>query len=675
MLKFSVIVPVYNVEKYLHKCVDSILSQTFKNFECILVDDGSPDNCPRICDDYAKKDSRIKVIHKENGGLSSARNAGLDVAQGEYICFVDSDDYIAENLLKKVGSKFEETQSDMIVFNYNCVGENAEFFWYTRFEVDEYEINSNKERFDFILEKVLRSKINWESWNRVYKKKIIDKNQIRFVDNRRIFAEDLYFTMCYLLHAKKISVIEDKLYNYMSRPDSIMGQNKKIKVQKFVHLNKEIYCYIKEKQNKYFLKNYYRMFYLIMENETRNYSLESILNEILKMEKSLFFRRNLLKVIFKTKRVCCKNLISGERKKYIRYLIYSYKGIGGKLLRGGLHQIKKLYNALKNCLYAIKKVLKRIPNKIWKKNIYLLGTEDFGNLGDHMIAITEIEFLKQYYPKYNIIELPSSCYWKQIKEYQKNVKRRDRIFLHGGGNMGDLYPTADLIKTDAISRFPKNRILIFPQTIFFDDLESNKDRTMLDYAKAKRLTIATREKYSYQLGKDLYKNANIILTPDIVLYNNLQCEGKRTSIIRLCLRRDTERTLADEENDILLKSLSSYKIERFDMQLAYSVSVDERDKYIEDILQQYRTARLIITDRLHGMIFSAITGTPCIVLDSKSYKLKGCYEWIKNLSYIKFAEDVHQVANLIEEISKIKEICYTNGHLIKEFEQIIQAMK
>ena len=93
--KISVIVPIYNVEDYLHRCVDSIINQTYTNLEIILVDDGSPDNCLKICDEYAKKDSRIKVVHKKNGGLSDARNAGLEIATGEYIGFVDSDDYIS----------------------------------------------------------------------------------------------------------------------------------------------------------------------------------------------------------------------------------------------------------------------------------------------------------------------------------------------------------------------------------------------------------------------------------------------------------------------------------------------------------------------------------------------------------------------------------------------------
>ena len=96
----SVIVPIYNVEKYLARCVDSIVNQTYKNLEIILVDDGSPDRCPQMCDDYAEKDSRIKVIHKKNGGLSDARNAGMAVATGEYISFIDSDDWIETSMFE-----------------------------------------------------------------------------------------------------------------------------------------------------------------------------------------------------------------------------------------------------------------------------------------------------------------------------------------------------------------------------------------------------------------------------------------------------------------------------------------------------------------------------------------------------------------------------------------------
>lgn len=116
--KISVIVPVYKVEPYLSRCLDSIINQTYRNLEIILVDDGSPDRCGEICDEYARQDSRIRVIHKSNGGLSDARNHGIDVATGDYIAFVDSDDYIATDMYEKMLARLEFDNSDMVVCNY-----------------------------------------------------------------------------------------------------------------------------------------------------------------------------------------------------------------------------------------------------------------------------------------------------------------------------------------------------------------------------------------------------------------------------------------------------------------------------------------------------------------------------------------------------------------------------
>ena len=121
MPKVSIVVPIYNVEKYLEQCIDSIINQTLKEIEIILVDDGSPDNCPQICDDYVKKDSRIKVVHKTNGGLSSARNAGIEIATGDYIGFVDSDDYIELDMYEKMYNIAIENNVDFVMSDYYSV--------------------------------------------------------------------------------------------------------------------------------------------------------------------------------------------------------------------------------------------------------------------------------------------------------------------------------------------------------------------------------------------------------------------------------------------------------------------------------------------------------------------------------------------------------------------------
>ena len=121
MPTISVIVPVYKVEPYIRKCVDSILGQTFSDIQVILVDDGSPDQCGKICDEYAKQDNRVEVIHKENGGLSDARNEGVKYATGKYILFVDSDDYIAEDLVEKTVEVAETQNCDIVLFDYYYV--------------------------------------------------------------------------------------------------------------------------------------------------------------------------------------------------------------------------------------------------------------------------------------------------------------------------------------------------------------------------------------------------------------------------------------------------------------------------------------------------------------------------------------------------------------------------
>lgn len=117
--KVSVIIPVYKVEKYLDRCMESVVRQTYKNIEIILVDDGSPDNCPQMCDEWAKKDNRIKIIHKKNSGQADARNQGMKISTGEYICFVDSDDYIDRTEIEKCINNAVRNSSDVVIFSFN----------------------------------------------------------------------------------------------------------------------------------------------------------------------------------------------------------------------------------------------------------------------------------------------------------------------------------------------------------------------------------------------------------------------------------------------------------------------------------------------------------------------------------------------------------------------------
>ncbi|MGN0414937.1 MAG: glycosyltransferase family 2 protein [Agathobacter sp.] len=226
----SVIVPIYNVEKYLKECVDSILNQTYKNLEIILVDDGSPDDCGRICEEYAKKDGRIKVIHKENGGLSSARNAGLDICTGEYISFIDSDDYISEFFIEMMYAGACLNDSDVVT------GTGAENFLYDSDErpklagsVKECMIEEIEPR--KALEMMLYQNLPNGAQFRLYRRQIFDN--IRFPIG--YVFEDVATTHKTFIAAKRMAVVNAKIYAYRVRPDSIVRM--KFTQQKMVVVN------------------------------------------------------------------------------------------------------------------------------------------------------------------------------------------------------------------------------------------------------------------------------------------------------------------------------------------------------------------------------------------------------------------------------------------------------
>ena len=211
----SVIIPIYKVEKYLRKCIDSVLNQTYQDFEIILVDDCSPDNCPEICDEYAKKDSRIMVIHKENGGLSSARNAGIKVARGEYLAFVDSDDTIKENFLKTLVEGLEDNSADLCASKLKKVFENSNQELEQVF-TNSVEIVTDK-KFDYAL---TEDKYAGFVTSMLFKREILINNNLLF-DEQIFHGEDLPFTLEYLTHCDKVFFIDSGLYLYLIRENSI----------------------------------------------------------------------------------------------------------------------------------------------------------------------------------------------------------------------------------------------------------------------------------------------------------------------------------------------------------------------------------------------------------------------------------------------------------------------
>ena len=235
MPQISVIVPIYSTEKYIHKCINSILGQSFRDIEIILVNDGSEDNCGQIVNEYQKADARIKVIHKENGGLWSARNAGLDIATGKYISFIDSDDWVKREMLEEMYNKAEEHQADLVVCNYNKV--YADRTEENVLKVKEELIKLDQIGFqDYFYNYWFQNNHGREVCNKLYKREIIKQKKILFEKNKEIFAEDLLFNFYYLCHIKKIYAVNSSYYNYLQHNSSIMAGQKPDLAVKYTEL-------------------------------------------------------------------------------------------------------------------------------------------------------------------------------------------------------------------------------------------------------------------------------------------------------------------------------------------------------------------------------------------------------------------------------------------------------
>lgn len=209
----SVIIPVYNVEKYLQECLNSVIAQTYKNIEIIVIDDGSTDNSGKICDEYAKKDNRIKVIHKANGGLSDARNFGIDISKGKYVYFVDSDDYIDIDTIESMYKIAKDYSADIVTFSHYILNEQNLFCNYTS-KIKELT------NIEGIKEVVIDSKIRSYAWEKLWKKELFD--EIRFPKGRKF--EDIITTPLLFEKANKIVLYDVPKYYYRQRKDSILGK-------------------------------------------------------------------------------------------------------------------------------------------------------------------------------------------------------------------------------------------------------------------------------------------------------------------------------------------------------------------------------------------------------------------------------------------------------------------
>lgn len=339
---------------------------------------------------------------------------------------------------------------------------------------------------------------------------------------------------------------------------------------------------------------------------------------------------------------------------------------------------KNLSRIVQNYYYNA--LLRQLSINDHRKRFILMATPEHGNLGDHAIVESEILFLSDTFPDHRIIEISESLVSRIIENNINIIKDDDLLIINGGGYLGSLWQGGDRLVRSIVQSFPHNKIVIFPQTIYYENIPLSSElieSAKLIYGKHRKLTLFAREKQSYELMKRVFMNNKVHLAPDIVLYLKKPQKHNRKSVL-LCIRKDKESILTQEEKRYILNITKSYSsnVAETDTNLLCLINNKRiRCKLLEQKYREFAGAQLVITDRLHGMLFAVVTGTPCIALNNLNNKVKGVYEWIRHLDYVKYIENVVELKDCIMYFSQKSPYNYfNNDYLMSNFDLLKTAL-
>ncbi|GIM33805.1 polysaccharide pyruvyl transferase family protein [Paraclostridium bifermentans] len=347
-----------------------------------------------------------------------------------------------------------------------------------------------------------------------------------------------------------------------------------------------------------------------------------------------------------------------------------------KIETGTASRIKNKINLVMSNRYS-----KKFKVYEGKKKAILTLTPTHGNLGDHAIAEASYRYIKESFKEYELIELDIFEVYKYAKPLRNIITEDDIVFTIGGGNMNNYYKIEEESRRFIIDTFKTAKIVSLPQTISFSNDNNGKielEKTKKIYNSNKDLRIVARENKSFEIMKKEFTNCKIIKSPDMVLYlENLNSNLNNRKNIMICLRDDLEGFISKNKRTEIINSIEKkYKhIDVCDTVINKNVDKHTRGLELNKIWNKFSNSKVVITDRLHGMIFCVITKTPCIVLRTFDHKLTESYRWFKELNFIKFIED-HSIDNIIsiinqlENIENIENTKYREEHF-KKFRQLL----
>lgn len=815
--KVCIIIPVYNAEKYLGYCLNSVLSQTYTNWNAILVDDGSTDASLEICRNYEAIDSRFRVFSKPNGGVSSARNFGLRYAQGDYLEFVDSDDCLAQDLLEKQVSLAIENNSQLVVVNMMIVDFNkpkgkhvtlnsswlnqspcvlgAEEFrekrmrliWFTALLEGPcaklYDLSLWKQRNisfpedlslgeDFVANMTYYSACN----NAVFlnecgyyynqytdsgslcekyrpdlfeiKMYLMEKLEEHFGGRNKLSEPELDAFYCYAASCGLVCVEKAVLTSGLGKAELLENVQKMFAHPLFAE---SIRCatYIPErfaaciapaKENdleaviQYIASDTFRKTQKQAETENAAGAVSNsgLLNRIIRklmrtvrpilgqgkwgerlarweQEIAQFGLKFTIKSHVQARRTrkeklaafidariwCIYNRLEERCDVLDRRIValdtqlaeheatlHTEFGTLAKTLcdkvdaqtasvddkiNASATQIQKNVNDYtwiteqRMTRYAY---LRDINELRQRRKAIMLATAEHANIGDAAITLAEQQVLSEQFPEYFQVEI-STFEINQKEAYLHAILNpEDILFINGGGNLGDQYPEEEELHRKIVSEFPNNKIIIFPQTIYFSDTENGTlelQKSSKVYNSHKDLTMFVRGEASLELAKAHFAQVKTVLMPDMVHVLRSNYVFERSGAL-LCLRDDKEGKLDCEGKDLIVNTAKALtgSIDRSSNIHTEDVTREIRGLVVRKELMRFAKHQVVITDRLHGMIFSAVTGTPCVVLSSYNHKIREYYEaFFQDSNAVFFiGDDMGKLESAVKEAMQVTDAHY-----------------
>lgn len=665
----SIIVPVYNVESYLPHCLNSIIHQTYEKTEIIIVDDGSTDGSEEICDRYAQFDERIKVIHKANGGLSEARNIGIQESTGEIVAFVDADDWIDLNLLKTIMPFFDSDDIDIVCFGYYVTDGQAQKTEFLSGQVRYFDNSTS-------LEWLCRNEeIQSHAWSKLYRRSMFDG--IQFPKNR--YYEDIFIMHNVFSSAKRVVFLDRPLYYYLMRGTSITGCRKWENDYEQVLAFWRRYTELKKNENKAVTVHTVKciilsaIYMLHTAKSVSKYEQNRALSNINDILDGIIVDSAVVELLSVHEKI---EFLIFRKMPVLYYPIYKMYVLGGKR---SIQVIKNLGDEFKRTIKVLIRIIEaykchHIYSELDKeqKKILLLGSPEYENLGDHAIAFYTSRFIsKEIGAKlYEITENQVNYCFNRVR---KRISEEDLILLQGGGNFGDVYMDQEKIRERVVRAFPNNRVLLMPQSCFFKNGISDDVRNL--YSR-KNVTLCAREIFSYEKMRENFCT-QVMLAPDIVLSADIYLKNEKRKGVGLCFRNDIESSMNLYEKDYVSAIAQKHfrDLKTISTVLPYRVDVQGRGQELDKILYTVSGVELLITDRLHAMIFAVITNTPCIVIDNTTHKIRGTYSWLEGSQGVEFVEDPYMIEDYILSLKGMKCNFLVDTKLFACLREVIEEWK